>query len=290
MSVVGDLPALVAFDGCFPLTEDDLCGDPDAALVDFLQSDADAKGISRPAYHVLDFGCARGKSVALLRKRGWLAFGIDIDPRFIASGALVTSMAKGDLPILSEPDERGRTIFDSGFFDAIVSDQVLEHVSDIDRVALEIGRLLKPGGVCLLQFPARYCVMETHYDLPLVHWLPKNSVRRLAIRLLIGVGFRTLLPQHLSAAEKTQVIYNYSCQNTFYRSRKKIRDAFMRSGIGLDWQTMPRKRAAGRLVRLGIPQSVAAHIARIPGPVWWLNTFRHCMAIGHKQISNHTQN
>jgi SAM-dependent methyltransferase len=80
--------------------------------------------------------------------------------------------------------------FSPSSFDAILSHEVLEHVSD-DRVCVEeMLRVLKPGGVILLFVPNLGYPFETHGiywrgryhfgNIPLVHYLPSRLRRQLA--------------------------------------------------------------------------------------------------------------
>jgi hypothetical protein len=51
--------------------------------------------------------------------------------------------------------------FGDGLFDLVVSNDVLEHVPDLDRALYESRRILKPGGLCLATFPFAYYKHET---------------------------------------------------------------------------------------------------------------------------------
>ena len=54
--------------------------------------------------------------------------------------------------------------FDSGSFDVVICNHVLEHIDD-DRKALnEIHRILKPGSWAILQVPISQKLEETFYD------------------------------------------------------------------------------------------------------------------------------
>lgn len=52
-----------------------------------------------------------------------------------------------DLAALTLPD---------GEFDAVVSNDVFEHLPDLDRALSEVARVLRPGGVMLATFPMNY--------------------------------------------------------------------------------------------------------------------------------------
>ncbi len=56
--------------------------------------------------------------------------------------------------------------------DLVICAQVYEHVSDARRMAQEIWRVLVPGGVCFFSGPNRLEVVEPHYGLPFLGWLP----------------------------------------------------------------------------------------------------------------------
>jgi ubiquinone/menaquinone biosynthesis C-methylase UbiE len=70
-----------------------------------------------------------------------------------------------------------RIPFEDASFDAILSNQVLEHVPDIEVVARELARVLKPGGMSLHLFPHLGVWREPHTRVPFLHWLSKHSWR-----------------------------------------------------------------------------------------------------------------
>ena len=87
---------------------------------------------------VLDYGCGSGATVKELRRRGVNAFGCDvfyeggddsksIDPTLL-DGA-IRRMPNNVIP------------FDSNSFDFVVSNQVMEHVENLDDVLAESGAL-----------------------------------------------------------------------------------------------------------------------------------------------------
>jgi SAM-dependent methyltransferase len=67
-------------------------------------------------------------------------------------------------------------------FDLVVSNHVLEHVGHAveQRAYLrEIHRVLKPGGWAYIAIPNKYRLVEAHYGLPLLSWLPQSAADRL---------------------------------------------------------------------------------------------------------------
>lgn len=97
------------------------------------------------AGRLLDVGCGFGSFVALMRRRGWDAEGID------PSAAAVAAATRAGLPV------RFGTLEDvdasSGSFDAVTLFYVLEHLPEPLAALRKIHGLLKPGGTILLRVP-----------------------------------------------------------------------------------------------------------------------------------------
>ncbi|WP_165793552.1 class I SAM-dependent methyltransferase [Hyphococcus luteus] len=66
---------------------------------------------------------------------------------------------------------------ETGVFDIVMSNHVIEHVGAHRHQARhlsEIWRVLKKDGVLYLAFPNRWGLVEPHYRLPFLSWLPKR--------------------------------------------------------------------------------------------------------------------
>lgn len=92
---------------------------------------------------VLDVGCGLGDMLAF--RPGTV--GVDINPRMVEwcqSCGLEARLMKPDvLP------------FPGASFDGVILDNVLEHVADPAVLLTDIGRVLKPEGVCVVGVPGR---------------------------------------------------------------------------------------------------------------------------------------
>jgi SAM-dependent methyltransferase len=67
--------------------------------------------------------------------------------------------------------------FDDEFFDVVISNHVIEHVGDpIEQRAhlAEIRRVLKTTGTGYLAVPNRWMLVEPHFRLPFLSWLPAS--------------------------------------------------------------------------------------------------------------------
>jgi SAM-dependent methyltransferase len=179
-----------------------------------------------PGSRILDFGCGRGHTVAWLAENGWDAWGVDIDQSELAH-------APTDRVSLVED---GRIPFDDGAFAFVFTNQVFEHVADLDEVASEIARVTAPRGLGLHEWPSRWRPVEPHYNMLLVHWLPKNRLRRLVIRGWLAAGvYPRAMPRGLDHREVADRTYAYANEQTFYRSHRAIRAVLERHGFDGSW-------------------------------------------------------
>lgn len=127
---------------------------------------------------ILDFGCGEGKLVYEYRDAGFNAYGFDIRPapllRTPEDGRYFGFSLSGqpaDVPDYRVEENSYRIPYEDGWFDFIFSTSTMEHVQNFELAFAETARVLKPGGICLHTFPARYRPIESHIKVPLGGWL-----------------------------------------------------------------------------------------------------------------------
>jgi len=144
---------------------------------------------------VLDVGCGCGLLLTYLRAQGYRAYGIEMRSEmvYVARTSLGLEVEEGDF--LSFP-------FPDGFFDALTFFHVLEHLTQPDKALLKAKRILKGGGLLLLQLPNIDCLQfklfqDRWYGLEvprhLYHFSP-TTIRS----LLDKTGFKVLRIDHHS--------------------------------------------------------------------------------------------
>ena len=98
------------------------------------------------ARRILDIGCGTGRLMGALSPYGEV-IGMDVELK-----ALAFTRSRGERR-LCQADLRALP-FDSESFDAVTALDVVEHVEDDRQALAEIGRVLKPGGIAILNVPA----------------------------------------------------------------------------------------------------------------------------------------
>ena len=230
-----------------------------------------------PHAKVLDWGCGRGSDVLHLRNSGVEAYGAEIDPETIERGKPLFAQLGVDHSTMIRPiSPQNTTSFPAGFFDIIISYQVLEHVEDLPSALKEMQRLLRPGGLSVHLFPAHLRPFEGHLMMPLVHWLPKNRLRLLAIYSCVLMGMEPrggwIFEGGNSAWNRARRYYDFSVRETFYRPPRKLKREFVRAGLVPSFEGRLHERIVGTAI-----EKVPARLLE-----WLLSTFAGVVLVAKK--------
>jgi SAM-dependent methyltransferase len=182
-------------------------GDPQVRF--FTHVAADAGYPVRQGATLLDFGCGEGEGVEAWDRAGFDSFGCDI----------VLDKPTERLVLIEEPY---RIPFPDNTFDVIVSDEVFEHVQDYAVVLPELRRVLKPSGVSLHVFPARWVFLEPHALVPLATVVQPYWWIAIWARLGIRNRFQQRKPWQQVARENTDFLHN---QTNYPPSRRLLAQA-----------------------------------------------------------------
>lgn len=118
---------------------------------------------------LLEIGCGSGGISHWFGAEGpmgWDVEAVDVeDVRLVRDGYSFSLVAGTDLP------------FEDASFDVVLTNHVIEHVGDEDAQGAhlrEVRRVLRSGGIAYLAVPCRWMLVEPHYRLPFLSWLPQS--------------------------------------------------------------------------------------------------------------------
>jgi ubiquinone/menaquinone biosynthesis C-methylase UbiE len=139
-----------------------------ASVVEHFRGIEDLSGL-----RVLDIGCSAGIVAAELQSRGAEVIGVDID----RPGLAKASGRFGDGPSFVCADSQ-RMPFADRSADVLICNHVYEHVVDPVELFAEMRRILRNEGLMYLGLGNRLGVMEPHYRLPFLSYLPRSLAHR----------------------------------------------------------------------------------------------------------------
>lgn len=153
-----------------------------------------------PPGRILDVGCATGRFLTALQKRGWTVSGLELNPE-------VAQRARQELGLDVRVGTLESAKFSESSFDLVTMWDVLEHVCSPMRTMREVQRILRPGGWFVFRVPnpeslgARlFGARWAGWDQPRHIWLPTRAafagaLPKVSLRLqrISGTGGRFAL-------------------------------------------------------------------------------------------------
>jgi SAM-dependent methyltransferase len=122
---------------------------------------------------IVDIGCSLGWFVETAVEDGATAIGLDID----LPGLAMARTERDPRAAFLAADGEALPFRDESV-DVVIFNHIYEHVVDADDVMAEVRRVLKPGGIAYLGLGNRLGLVEPHYKLPFLSWLPHRAADR----------------------------------------------------------------------------------------------------------------
>jgi len=116
---------------------------------------------------VLDVGCGIGLFVEEAKRHGWQAYGVEMNP-----AAVQYAREHGNLQV-TEHDAEDRLPFQSNSIDVVTLFGVIEHLEEPAKALTEGYRVLRPGGVLMIQTPTEDGLLRSA-----ARWLYRLSAGR----------------------------------------------------------------------------------------------------------------
>ena len=149
-------------------------------ICDFFQA-GNLPSNDKPA-RVLDAGCGDGINLfglnKIKREKQWnaLLYGTDYNPLRLDRASKFSFIEEiNQSPLDNLP-------YDADFFDIVICNQVLEHISEDKKVLLELKRVIRSGGLLILGVPNEGCAMA---------WFRNHVIQRSILQLTDHVNFYT---------------------------------------------------------------------------------------------------
>jgi SAM-dependent methyltransferase len=237
-------------------------GKPPAWLLDHI---SEISAVATSPIKILDVGCGRGSRVAWLLENGWNAWGYDVEAAYIKAGKPYFERCGWGANRI-ELQTADAIPFESSTFDLILSDQVIEHVADLDQLAGELARVSAPGSAGIHVYPATWRPLEPHLRTPFVHWLPKGRIQRSAITTAMRLGVSVNHFDDLGNDARAEIYTRFAEEETFYRPRHAVAKCFKNHGFDTSFTNVGTKVLAAKypkvngaaLKLLATAQSVAS--------------------------------
>jgi ubiquinone/menaquinone biosynthesis C-methylase UbiE len=160
----------------------------------------------RPPARILDVGCGYGIFTYALAGMGFTVAGVDLSPRYVG---LAREAGKGrthGAERFHVADAEDLSEFPDASFDAVVSFSTLRYVPRPSRALAEFRRVIRPGGVVVVDFPNRFSPwfrMIKPWTGTRPHMHDHLTTPREAVHLLAGAGFTDIRHQVLLFSPKT---------------------------------------------------------------------------------------
>jgi SAM-dependent methyltransferase len=196
----------------------------------------------------LDIGSDNGVISYLLRQRGGRWKSADLDEGSVRA---ITELVKTDVYQI----DGGITPFDDGEFDKIVIVDFLEHIEDDLGFINDLYRILKPGGVLIINTPHlkdswlrkfRFSIGQT--DEKHGHLRPGYTVEKLTILLKdrFTIGFHSTYSKFFSEAIDTLIVY-------FVSVLRKGKEEPSKKGVIITGQDLKKYKSSFKLYSMIYP-------------------------------------
>lgn len=197
----------------------------------------EAKGIPVPRdARILDYGCGAGRRVYELLDAGYPhAEGYDV------RDILALRDQADRVRFHIEPD--GHVPVADATFDCVFSDNVFEHVLDQPAAFREIVRVLKPGGVSVHVFPAKWQLIEPHIKVPLGGLRPFKSTAWYFLWAAVGIRANDY-HRSLTAREVARRNHAYAHAALNYWSGRQYRQLLCTLPISWSWEEVAYMQAS----------------------------------------------
>ncbi|MFQ5689549.1 MAG: methyltransferase domain-containing protein [Gemmatimonadota bacterium] len=201
----------------------------------------------RAALRIADLGAGTGlikKSLEVTLDK--YIYGFDIDISFIARAEGMVVADVRWLPVRA------------AWLDFLILNHVYEHVTDQTALFREAARVLRPGGCAYVSAGNRLAVMEPHYRLPMLSWLPRGLAGAYVRASRRGTGYEGIRFRTYGVLVKLMREAGFQVEDITERAF----DRLLRKGGWPVWRVIWRTLAA-------FPRALRGPLLRAASPQWF---------------------
>lgn len=145
----------------------------------------------------LDLGAGRGISSYALAKAGWRVDALEPDPSDVVGRGAIQQLAReSHVPVYALDGYAENIPSDGEKYDLVYGRQVMHHAHDLQKMGIEIARVLKRGGMFIA---TREHVISKREDLPV--FLAEHPLHK-----LYGGENAFQLPEYINAIESARLV------------------------------------------------------------------------------------
>ncbi len=204
------------------------------------------------ATHIGDVGCGTGLVKRALEDALQKPIvGFEIDVSFVEVSDRVVAADACRLPV---PDAS---------FDVLILNHLYEHVQDQAGLFREAWRVLRPGGLAYVAAGSRRAVLEPHYRLPFLSWLPRRLADRYVRWTGRGNGYGDIRFLTYTELERLMSVPGFRVRDITERALKELLGEDRGSGWRPAWALMSRS-----------PRSLRRRLLQAASPQWFFTLTR----------------
>ena len=172
---------------------------------------------------ILDLGCGPAPISEFFRQGSTLSVGLDKERRYLRQARAKRSLELvwGDATSLPFRDES---------FGFVLCNDVLEHVFDQAKLMQELIRVLARNGAAYVQCANKYQIIEPHFLLPFLSWIPRPLANIYVKVARKGKSYEGYFPKTRRGVLALANIYR-TVDLTYERTLMKIRSLNIQSNV-----------------------------------------------------------
>ena len=208
-------------------------------ISEIISNDIKNRGHNIKEYKILELGSGDGNGVKLMSnilKSQHEDFNIEVfGLDYQRESQNVVKAKYNDKYLIKLENTSQEYPFNRNTFDCIYSNQVFEHVKDIDLLVENVQRVLKNNGIKIALYPEKNIIREPHCLIPFVHRIKNKKIKKIIVKKLYPIFGQIKNKKKIDPEIMAEYIINF----TFYRSRQEIRKAFNQKGMLISWPIIP---------------------------------------------------